>query len=58
MPNDKDFIRKEKQRWLKETETKTKNRLERYMTTSSEDIPMLVTPDQMEDFDYLKKLIN
>lgn len=56
MPDDNDLIKREKQRWEKETEQKNKNRRQRYMTTSSEEIPALVTPDDIEDFDYLKKL--
>jgi len=56
MPDDNDLIKREKQRWKTETEQKNKNRRRRYMTTSSEEIPALVTPDDIEDFDYLKKL--
>jgi methylmalonyl-CoA mutase N-terminal domain/subunit len=56
MKNDNDAVRKQKQRWLKETEDKAKNRRQRFMTTSSEDVPMLATPDDLEGFDYLEKL--
>jgi methylmalonyl-CoA mutase N-terminal domain/subunit len=56
MSNDTDAITKAKQRWLEETQRKNKNRLKRYMTTSSEDVPMMVTPDDLSDFDYMEKL--
>ncbi len=54
MPNDN--IKAEKERWLAETEAKTKNRLDRFMTTSSEDIPDLITPADWDDSDYMEKL--
>jgi methylmalonyl-CoA mutase N-terminal domain/subunit len=56
MPKDNDSTKEEKQRWLEETGKKNKDRLKRYMTTSSEDVPMMVTPDDLEDFDYMEKL--
>jgi len=56
MPNNIDKIRKAKLLWQQETESRTKNRLNRYMTTSSEDVPALVTPDDVADHDYLEKL--
>ncbi|TKJ42299.1 methylmalonyl-CoA mutase [candidate division LCP-89 bacterium B3_LCP] len=56
MSDDKDSVKKAKHHWQKETAKGSKNRLKRYMTTSSEDIPMLVTPDDLPEFDYMDKL--
>ncbi|MCX6640788.1 MAG: methylmalonyl-CoA mutase family protein [bacterium] len=53
MPNS---IKSAKTRWERDTASKAKNRLNKYMTTSSEEIPALVTPDQLEGWDYLQKL--
>jgi methylmalonyl-CoA mutase, N-terminal domain len=53
MPNE---IKTAKSRWQQDVASKAKNRLKKYMTTSSEDIPALVTPDELEGWDYLKKL--
>ncbi len=54
MPNDK--LKSSKSRWLTETQRTNKNRLKRYMTTSSREVPALMTPDDLEGWDYGTKL--
>ncbi|MBU0518634.1 methylmalonyl-CoA mutase family protein [bacterium] len=56
MPNNTDKIRAARLRWQQESEARTKERLNRFMTTSSEDVPALVTPADLEGHDYLEKL--
>ena len=49
-------ISSEKQRWLTATQRANKNRLKRYLTTSGREVPALVTPDDLEGWDYNEKL--
>jgi len=52
-----DQIKKQKSHWVKETTRANKNRLKRYLTTSSREVPALVTPDDLgENWNYLDKL--
>jgi methylmalonyl-CoA mutase N-terminal domain/subunit len=50
-----DKIKSDKQRWSSEI-AKSKDRLRRFMTTSSVEVPSLVTPDDLKGWDYETKL--
>jgi len=49
-------IKREKARWLKEKEQKTRDRDFKFVSTSSEPVDILYTPDDLGNFDYLQDL--
>ncbi len=56
MARNDDTLKTAKARWLDETQRTTRNRLKKYITTSGRDVPMLLTPDDLGDWNYLEKL--
>jgi len=47
-------IRQAKQQWLKRKQENSEDRPVKFMTTSSEPVDILYTPDDLEGFDYLR----
>ena len=56
MPQNTNKIKNQKSRWEKDAERTTQNRLKRYMTTSGQDVPMLVTPDDLANSPLLEEV--
>ncbi|NOY77283.1 MAG: methylmalonyl-CoA mutase family protein [Calditrichaeota bacterium] len=54
--DDLDKIKKEKERWEQEMQKKSRDRKDKFVTTSSEPVAPLYTPDDMEGTDYLKDI--
>ncbi len=52
--DDLEKIRQEKERWKKDMKKKSKDRKEKFVTTSSEPVEPLYTPDDLADADYLR----
>ncbi len=51
--DDLEKIRREKKRWEKEMRKKSRDRKDKFVTTSSEPVEPLYTPDDVADTDYL-----
>ncbi len=51
-----DHVSKRKQKWEQEKEKKTKDRAAKFITTSSETVEILGTPDMLYDFDFEQDL--
>ncbi|GAB4372454.1 MAG: methylmalonyl-CoA mutase family protein [Calditrichia bacterium] len=49
-------LKEAKEKWIKEKLQKSKDRDFKFVTTSSEPVDVLSTPDDLEDFDYLRDL--
>jgi len=54
--DDLNRIKKEKERWKHEMQKKSRDRKDKFITTSSEPVEPLYTPDDMEGTDYLKDI--
>jgi methylmalonyl-CoA mutase, N-terminal domain len=56
MPNDLDKIRNHKKQWIEDKNKKSKDRDAKFITTSSEEVELLATPDMLSKFDYDRDL--
>lgn len=56
MSNDMDRINEHKKQWLEDKEKKSKDRDAKFITTSSEEVEILGTPDMLKDLDYERDL--
>ena len=56
MPNDLDKIRNHKKKWIEDKNKKSKDRDAEFITTSSEEVELLATPDMLSTLDYERDL--
>ena len=56
MSNDLAELNEHKRQWIEDKNKKSKNRDAKFITTSSEEVELLATPDMLKDFDYERDL--
>lgn len=56
MSNDLNQILNHKKQWMDDKDKKSKDRDAKFITTSSEEVELLGTPDMLKDFDYERDL--